>query len=84
MMLKQSFESMSTESLRQQSRLSNIALNTVWLGAAFALVAAVLKGAVTGLTPGITVLMALLALLASVPVYRQRQKMVQILAGRGR
>ena len=81
-MSRQNLESMSTESLQQSERLSRFALHSVWIGAAIAILAYVIKGFMSSEFPGITLLMAVLALAASVPVYFERKKMLDILMER--
>lgn len=82
MVPREILESMSTASLDQKQRLSNFALNTVWFGAAFAIIATVIQGAVSGVFPGMTLNLALIALLASAPVHFERKVILEILAER--
>lgn len=72
----------STESLQAKSRFSQIALLTVWIGAGIAIAAVLFNLMARDLFPATTFITALIALLASIPVYRERRQVQTVLAER--
>ncbi len=82
MIPRQILESMSTKSLDQKRKFSTFALNAVWIGGAIAINASVIKSAVSGVFPATTFVMAIVALLVSIPVYQERKMILEILGAR--
>lgn len=82
MMSRQILDSMSTRNLDQKNKLARFALIAVWLGGAIAINATIIRYAMTGYFPTETLVMAIIALLISIPVYRERQVIVDILRSR--
>ncbi len=80
-MIFEKFDTYPTEKLSRRGVLSTFALCTVWVGAAVALLAGAYRliesGGEIGLT---TVAVSMLALLASIPAWVERQKIYKTLA----
>jgi hypothetical protein len=82
-MTTETFETLPTDKLQKRKRFNTIALYLVWLGAALAIVASLYRYSLDGLFPTETFAMAMIALLASVPVLLEKRKVSRILSGRG-
>lgn len=79
----QKFEAFPTHVLHQRFKLTNFALNLVWIAAALSIVIGVYRMAATKGTIGASaIFMALLAVLASIPVYFERKRIQRILKQR--
>ncbi len=74
--------SISSEGLQRKQRFASFALSMVWMGASFAVGAAFYRLSLSGEFPTITFVVALIALLASVPVYREKRMIRSILRQR--
>ncbi len=81
-MLNPVLDDLSTEALQQKKRLSTVALITVWLGAAFAIGAALFVWSRDGILPETTFYTAIVALLVSVPVFFEKKRIVRLLEDR--
>ncbi|MEL7122152.1 MAG: hypothetical protein AAFO07_22075 [Bacteroidota bacterium] len=81
-MKTQSFEWMPTNQLEQRKKLTNTALMLVCIGSAVAIAAAFYRFSISGDFPTATFGMALIALLASVPVWMERIRILKILRDR--
>ena len=81
-MRKEILEQKSTKSLQSEQQFTNFALNSVWFGAAFAFVASGYRYFQDGVFPTSTFIFAFLALLASIPVYYDRKRIVAVLKSR--
>lgn len=79
----QIFEYYSTPKLQNRKKLASIALFAVWFGASFAIAAAFFKLSVDGALPTRTLVTAIIALIASIPVFLERKAIVSILEKRG-
>lgn len=82
-MLTENFETFSTQSLIKRRIFSNVALIMVWIGAAIAIGAVVYRFLTNGEFPSLTLIVSVLALIVSVPVYRERMLISKILNRRG-
>ncbi|MCB0628232.1 MAG: hypothetical protein R2824_14900 [Saprospiraceae bacterium] len=76
--------SLSTKSLRFMNRFSRIALLMVWIGAGIALTAVLFSLVARGWFPSVTFFSTLAGLLLSIPVYRERQQVLAVLAERSK
>lgn len=78
-MLNPVLDNLSTESLRQKKRFSTIALLTVWVGAAFAIAAALFVWSRDGVLPETTFYTAIIALMLSLPVFFEKKRILKLL-----
>lgn len=81
-MLNPVLDHLSTKALLQKKRFSTIALITVWLGAAFAIGAAIFVWSRDGVLPETTFYTAIIALLVSAPVFFEKKRIGQLLENR--
>ena len=81
-MLNPKLDHLSTKALLQKKRFSTVALITVWLGATFAIGATLFVWSRDGVLPETTFYTAIIALLASAPVFIEKKRIVQLLATR--
>ncbi len=81
-MVAESFEHHNISSLRKRKKLSYIALLTVWIGGIIGVSAAISKTIQTGDPEILTFIMSLLAVIASIPVLLERQKISRVLKTR--
>ena len=65
------------QSSQPNTSMHTLALWVVWIGAGVALAASLYRYSVDGVLPTQTVVMAGLALLASVPVYISRKRLIE-------
>lgn len=78
------FQNYSTEVLKKRIRFSNIALCTVWGAGLLGVLASFSKLTTTGTVETVTLVISLVSLLASIPVYKEKQKIIGILKNRNR
>ncbi len=80
-MIFERFDTYTSEKLSRRAVLSNLVLCTVWAGASVAMIVGSFRliesSGEIGLT---TVVVSMLALLASIPAWLQRQKIYKVLA----
>lgn len=81
-MLNPVLDHLSTKALIQKRKFSNFALITVWLGATIALFATCYAWIRDGVLPETTFFMAIIALMASFPVYSEKKRIIEILKKR--
>ena len=77
-------ELIPTETLKRNKQFSSIALLMVWCGASIAIAAAYYRFSIDGALPKDTFVFAILALLASIPVYLERKKTIASLENRNK
>ena len=75
-------ESYSTESLNKKKQLDTIAIYTVLFGAIFAIGASFYRFNLDATFPTITFVSSIIALIAAIPVYLEKQKIAAILMQR--
>ena len=83
-MTVQALENIPTKSLNNRKKLAGFALYAVWLGASFAIGAALYRFFTDGLIPIRTIETSLMALVVSIPVYRERKRILAELEKRGK
>lgn len=75
-------ESYSTENLSKKKQLDTIAIYTILFGAIFAIGASFYKFAIDATFPTVTFVSSIIALIAAIPVYLEKQKITAILLER--
>ncbi|MEL6141405.1 MAG: hypothetical protein AAFQ37_14660 [Bacteroidota bacterium] len=78
----QQLDTLSTKSLETRKRFSNLALLCVWIGAGIAFLALLFSLSVTGTFHFTLFVTICLALLASLPVYIEKKRILAILEKR--
>lgn len=73
------FESHTTLQLQRRKKLNTLSLNTIWIGGAIGIIAAVSRMFTTGGIESTTLFISLIALLVSIPTYFETEKIKQIL-----
>lgn len=76
------FETWPTRNLLNQKRFSIAAVAIVWTGAAFAFGAAMFQLLNVGNLPTTTLLVAIIAVVASIPVYLDAKRIARVLRNR--
>ncbi len=81
-MTSEVFTNYSTEALIKRIKFSTLALYTVWIGGAIGILASLSPIVSDGGIESTTFVVSGLALLAAIPVYRERQRIIEIVQER--
>ncbi len=81
-MTSEVFTNYTTEALIKRVKFSSLALYTVWIGGAIGILASLSQIVSSGGIEPTTFVVSSLALLASIPVYRERQHIIGIVQDR--
>lgn len=81
-MTSEVFTNYTTESLIKRIRFSSLALYTVWAGGTIGILASLSQIITSGGIESTTFVISVIALLVSIPVYRERQQIVEIVQDR--
>jgi predicted membrane channel-forming protein YqfA (hemolysin III family) len=78
-MVAEGFEHHNIKSLRKRKKLSDFALMVVWICGIIGVSAAISKTLQSGEPEILTFLMSVIAVIASIPVFTERQKISRVL-----
>ncbi len=73
------FETFTTPQLHKRKKLNNLSLNTIWIGGAIGILAAVSKMFTSGAIESTTLFISIIALLVSIPTYFETERIKSIL-----
>lgn len=81
-MTSEVFTYYSTEALIKRIKFSTLALYTVWVGGTIGILASLSQIVTSGGIEATTFVVSVIALLVSIPVYRERQQIIEIVQDR--
>lgn len=76
------FKSLTTPQLHKRKKLNRLSLNTIWIGGAIGIIAAVSRMFTSGAIESTTLFISIIALLVSIPTYYETERIKNILVER--